>query len=56
MRFCESTRYFTLAESLGGVESLCGLEDDACGYAEGTSGVYDDLIRLSVVLRMKGMC
>jgi cystathionine gamma-lyase len=52
-RFCQETKVFTLAESLGGVESLCelpagmthaGIPQDA----REKSGVYDDLIMLSV--------
>lgn len=51
-RFCQSTKLFTLAESLGGVESLCevpssmthaGIPKDEREKA----GVWDDLIRLS---------
>ena len=51
-RFCQSTKFFTLAESLGGVESLCevpasmthaGIPKDEREVA----GVFDDLIRLS---------
>lgn len=52
-RFCSSTRLFKLAESLGGVESL--LEVPAImthgvipKEQRESSGVYDDLIRLSV--------
>ncbi|KAJ5770202.1 uncharacterized protein N7511_002253 [Penicillium nucicola] len=52
-RFCASARLFTLAESLGGLESLCeipaimtykGMPEDVRGGA----GIYDDLVRLSV--------
>lgn len=51
--FCESSKLFNLAESLGGVESLCevpaamthnGMPKDV----REESGVYDNLIRLSV--------
>jgi cystathionine gamma-lyase len=52
-QFCYSTKLFTLAESLGGVESL--LEIPArmthAGLTEAErvrAGVFDDLIRLSV--------
>lgn len=52
-KFCASTQIFTLAESLGGIESLC--EVPAAMTHAGipqekreASGVYDDLIRLSV--------
>ena len=52
-KFSSSTRLFTLAESLGGIESL--LEVPAVMTHGGipkeqreASGVYDDLIRLSV--------
>lgn len=50
--FCKATKLFTLAESLGGIESLCevpagmthaGIPKDQREAA----GVYDDLIRLS---------
>lgn len=51
-RFCSATKIFTLAESLGGVESL--LELPAVMTHAGiprevreASGVYDDLVRLS---------
>ena len=52
-RFCQLTKLFTLAESLGGVESLCevpavmthgGIPRDA----REATGITDDLIRLSV--------
>lgn len=52
-RFCQSLKIFTLAESLGGIESLCevpaamthaGIPKDK----REASGVYDDLVRLSV--------
>lgn len=51
--FCQSLKIFTLAESLGGIESLCevpaamthaGIPQDK----REASGVYDDLVRLSV--------
>ncbi|ANB15826.1 cystathionine gamma-lyase CYS3 [Sugiyamaella lignohabitans] len=52
-KFCQETKLFTLAESLGGIESLC--EVPAVMTHAGIprekreeSGVYDDLIRLSV--------
>ncbi|ODV90963.1 hypothetical protein CANCADRAFT_113949 [Tortispora caseinolytica NRRL Y-17796] len=52
-KFCSTTKIFTLAESLGGIESLC--EVPAVMTHSGISkeeraqvGVYDDLIRLSV--------
>ena len=51
-RFCQSTSLFTLAESLGGVESL--VEVPAAMTHQGipkevreASGVWDDLIRMS---------
>ncbi len=52
-KFCESTKYFTLAESLGGVESLCEVPAKMTHAGmpkevREASGVYDDLIRLSV--------
>ncbi|KAF5102090.1 hypothetical protein D0Z00_000550 [Geotrichum galactomycetum] len=52
-KFCSSTKIFTLAESLGGIESLCevpaamthaGIPQDK----REASGVFDNLIRLSV--------
>jgi cystathionine gamma-lyase len=52
-KFCQKTKIFTLAESLGGVESLCevpaamthaGIPRDA----RERTGIFDDLIRLSV--------
>lgn len=52
-RFCQMTKIFTLAESLGGVESLC--EVPAAMTHAGipresreATGIFDDLIRLSV--------
>ena len=52
-RFCQLTKVFTLAESLGGVESLC--EVPAAMTHAGiprevreATGIFDDLIRLSV--------
>lgn len=52
-KFCESTKYFSLAESLGGVESLCEVPARMTHagmpkQVREASGVYDDLIRLSV--------
>lgn len=52
-RFCRATRYFTLAESLGGVESLCEIparmtHASMPREARESVGVYDDLIRLSI--------
>ncbi|EXJ56800.1 cystathionine gamma-lyase [Cladophialophora yegresii CBS 114405] len=51
-RFCQQTRIFTLAESLGGVESLCEVPS-AMTHAgipkeqREAIGVFDDLVRLS---------
>lgn len=50
--FCQQTRIFTLAESLGGVESLCEVPSSMthAGIPQverEASGVYDDLVRLS---------
>jgi cystathionine gamma-lyase len=51
-RFCQSTKIFTLAESLGGVESLCEVPS-AMTHAgipkeqREAIGVFDDLVRLS---------
>ncbi|KAK1507829.1 cysteine-16 [Colletotrichum costaricense] len=52
-QFCKRTKYFTLAESLGGVESLCEIPAKMTHAsmpreAREAVGVYDDLIRLSV--------
>lgn len=52
-RFCEETKVFTLAESLGGVESLCELPASMTHAGippeiREKSGVFDDLVRLSV--------
>lgn len=52
-KFCASTKIFTLAESLGGVESLCEVPAAMthAGIPEKerqASGVYDNLVRLSV--------
>lgn len=52
-RFCQTTQIFTLAESLGGVESLCEIP---CKMTHGSVspedrariGITDNLIRLSV--------
>ncbi|KAI5804942.1 Cys/Met metabolism PLP-dependent enzyme-domain-containing protein [Geopyxis carbonaria] len=53
LKFCEATRIFTLAESLGGVESLCEVPASMTHAGipredRERSGVFDDLIRLSV--------
>ncbi|KAJ9628296.1 uncharacterized protein PV06_01261 [Exophiala oligosperma] len=51
-RFCQQTKIFTLAESLGGVESLCEVPS-AMTHAgiprdqREAIGVFDDLVRLS---------
>ncbi len=51
-RFCQSTKIFVLAESLGGVESLCEVPS-AMTHAgipreqREAIGVFDDLVRLS---------
>ncbi|KAI1377641.1 Cys/Met metabolism PLP-dependent enzyme [Hypoxylon crocopeplum] len=51
-RFCQLTRVYTLAESLGGIESLCELPS-AMTHAgiprdqREAVGVFDDLVRLS---------
>lgn len=52
-KFCESSRLFTLAESLGGVESLCEVpaamtHNGIPKKAREESGIFDNLIRLSV--------
>jgi len=51
--FCQLTKIFTLAESLGGVESLCEVPAAMTHAgipreAREATGIYDDLIRLSV--------
>ena len=52
IKIVSNTHFFTLAESLGGVESLCGHGVyDSCCYSKEErlkSGVTDSLIRLSV--------
>ncbi|KAJ6013987.1 hypothetical protein N7540_008578 [Penicillium herquei] len=50
--FCQHTKIFTLAESLGGVESLCevpaSMTHGGIPKAEReAAGVYDDLVRIS---------
>lgn len=51
-RFCQNTKIFVLAESLGGVESLCEVPS-AMTHAgipkeqREAIGVFDDLVRLS---------
>ncbi|OJJ46449.1 hypothetical protein ASPZODRAFT_159364 [Penicilliopsis zonata CBS 506.65] len=52
-KFCESSKLFTLAESLGGLESLCEIpaamtHNAMPKEAREAAGIYDDLIRLSV--------
>lgn len=51
-RFCQNTRIFVLAESLGGIESLCEVPSSMthAGIPEDqrqAAGVFDDLVRLS---------
>ena len=51
-RFCQSCNLFTLAESLGGVESLCEVPSSMthAGIPRGqreAAGVFDDLVRIS---------
>ena len=51
-RFCQFTKVFTLAESLGGVESLCEVPASMTHAGipkeeRETAGVFDDLIRMS---------
>lgn len=51
-RFCKATRIFTLAESLGGVESLCEVPGSMTHAGipreqREAAGVFDDLVRLS---------
>ena len=51
-RFCQSTGIFTLAESLGGVESLCEVPSSMTHAGipkeqREAAGVWDDLVRLS---------
>ncbi|CAG7919205.1 unnamed protein product [Penicillium olsonii] len=50
--FCQYTKIFTLAESLGGVESLCEVPSSMthAGIPKDqreSAGVYDDLVRMS---------
>lgn len=52
-RFCKESRLFTLAESLGGVESLCEIPAQMTHASMPPEdrekvGVFDDLIRLSI--------
>jgi cystathionine gamma-lyase len=51
-RFCQSTQVFVLAESLGGVESLCEVPSSMTHAGipreqREAAGVFDDLVRLS---------
>lgn len=51
-RFCQLTKFFTLAESLGGVESLCEVPSSMTHSGipkeeREAAGVFDDLVRLS---------
>ncbi|KAF3277933.1 cystathionine gamma-lyase cys3 [Orbilia oligospora] len=52
-KFCKASKLFTLAENLGGVESLCETPARMThgGFsreARQAAGVFDDMIRLSV--------
>ena len=52
-KFCEGSKLFTLAESLGGLESLCEIPAAMthCAmpkHVQEKGGIYEDLIRLSV--------
>ncbi|GAB2492683.1 cystathionine gamma-synthase [Pseudoxanthomonas sangjuensis] len=58
-RFCESTRLFTLAESLGGVESLVNLpalmtHASIPPERRARLGISDGLVRLSVGVEVEG--
>ncbi|KAF2766241.1 hypothetical protein EJ03DRAFT_183590 [Teratosphaeria nubilosa] len=51
-RFCQATTVFTLAESLGGIESLCEVPASMTHMGipkeqREAAGVFDDLVRLS---------
>lgn len=51
-RFCQNTRIFVLAESLGGIESLCEVPSSMTHAGipkeqREAAGVFDDLVRLS---------
>ena len=51
-KFCQSTSIFTLAESLGGVESLCEVPSSMTHSGipkeqREAAGVWDDLVRIS---------
>ena len=51
-RFCQKTKIFVLAESLGGIESLCEVPASMTHAGipkeqREAAGVYDDLVRLS---------
>jgi len=57
-KFCQITQIFTLAESLGGVESLCEVPSSMTHMGipqieREAAGVYDDLIRLSCGIEEK---
>lgn len=54
-KFCENSKLFTLAESLGGLESLCEIPAVMTHSAmpintREAGGIHDDMIRLSVGL------
>lgn len=51
-KFCQSCNLFTLAESLGGVESLCEVPSSMTHAGipreqREAAGVFDDLVRMS---------
>lgn len=51
-RFCQTARVFVLAESLGGIESLCEVPSSMTHAGipkeqREAVGVFDDLVRLS---------
>lgn len=51
-RFCQYTKFFTLAESLGGIESLCEVPAAMTHSSipkkdREIAGVFDDLVRVS---------
>lgn len=57
-KFCQNTKIFTLAESLGGIESLCEVPAAMTHAgidvkAREASGVFDNLVRLSVGIEDK---
>ena len=57
-RFLSATQLFTLAESLGGIESSAFVNDDAWVIISRSEGSFGDLMGLSVGVEewVNGMC